>query len=57
MPTQNTYVTDGQWGPALPQIVFGVSGVLTAVLVLMVLPETKGRLLPETVLDAIAFGR
>nr|KAG5706794.1 hypothetical protein BaRGS_004129 [Batillaria attramentaria] len=46
----------GAWGPALPQIVFGVSGLVTAILV-FTLPETKGRLLPETVQDAENFGR
>ena len=53
--SQNTYVS-GVWGPALPQIVSGVAGILTAILVFF-LPETRGRLLPETVRDAEMFGR
>ncbi|KAK7491559.1 hypothetical protein BaRGS_00017198 [Batillaria attramentaria] len=51
----NTYVS-GVWGPALPQVVFGIAGVTTAGMVL-VLPETRGRHLPETVRDAEMFGR
>ena len=31
---QNTYV-EGQWGPALPQVVFGVAGMTTSGLILM----------------------
>ncbi|KAK7491564.1 hypothetical protein BaRGS_00017203, partial [Batillaria attramentaria] len=50
----NTYVS-GVWGPALPQVVFGIAGVTTAGMVL-VLPETRGRHLPETVRDAEMFG-
>ena len=53
--SQNTYVS-GVWGSAVPQIVFGVAGILTAIMVFF-LPETRGRLLPETVWDAAAFGR
>ncbi|KAK7108505.1 hypothetical protein V1264_016240 [Littorina saxatilis] len=51
----NTYVS-GVWGPALPQMVFGVAGLLTAVMIFF-LPETRGRNLPETVRDAELFGR
>lgn len=51
----NTYVT-GAWGQALPQIVFGASGVVTSAM-MAAMPETKGRHLPETVLDAVHFGR
>ncbi|KAK7108499.1 organic cation transporter protein-like isoform X2 [Littorina saxatilis] len=51
----NTYVS-GMWGPALPQMVFGVAGLLTAVMIFF-LPETRGRNLPETVRDAELFGR
>ena len=54
---QNTYVNGGVWGPALPQIVFGVAGVLTSGLVLLVLPETRGQCLPETVEDSVTYNR
>lgn len=44
----------GVWGPALPQFVFGAAGIITAVITL-VLPETKGQSLPETVKEAAAL--
>ncbi|XP_025098394.1 organic cation transporter protein-like [Pomacea canaliculata] len=56
----SSYVADlnilvhGVWGPALPQFVFGTAGILTAVMTL-VLPETKGQSLPETVREAAEF--
>ena len=53
--SQNTYV-GGTFGPALPQVVFGVAGILMAIMVFF-LPETRGRRLPETVQDAELFGR
>ena len=52
---QNTYV-EGQWGSALPQVVFGVAGMTTSGLILM-MPETRGRYLPETISEAILFGK
>lgn len=53
--SKNTFITGG-WGPALPQIVFGVTGLVTSFMALFQ-PETKGRNLPETVDDADRFGR
>ena len=52
---QNTYV-DGSFGKALPLIVFGGLSVIAGLLSL-ILPETSGKLLPETIDDAVNFGK
>jgi len=49
-------LVEGAWGPALPQVVFGAAGLVTTVMVFF-LPETRRRSLPETVEDAVQFGR
>jgi len=41
--------------PLIPQIIFGISCLLSAVLLLL-LPETKGRPLPESIEDGEKFG-
>lgn len=46
----------GSFGKALPLIVFGGLSVLAGLLSL-ILPETNGRILPETIQDAINFGK
>ncbi|XP_045197588.2 organic cation transporter protein-like isoform X2 [Mercenaria mercenaria] len=46
---------DGSFGKALPLIVFGGLSV-TAGLLSLFLPETNGRVLPETLEDAVNFG-
>ncbi|XP_053398280.1 organic cation transporter protein-like [Mercenaria mercenaria] len=46
----------GRFGKVLPPIVLGSLSVLAGLLSL-VLPETNGRILPETVLDAVKFGK
>jgi len=42
--------------PVVPQSIFGISCLLSAVLLLL-LPETKGRPLPETIEDGENFGK
>ena len=42
--------------PAIPQAIFGVS-CLFAALLLILLPETMGRPLPETIDDGENFGK
>jgi len=42
--------------PMIPQIIFGLSCLLSAALLLL-LPETKGRSLPETIEDGENFGK
>ncbi|KAJ8315874.1 hypothetical protein KUTeg_008024 [Tegillarca granosa] len=49
-------VIPGNFGRALPLVIFGALSVLAGVLAFM-LPETKGRDLPETVEDAKQFGK
>ena len=49
-------MVDGSFGTALPLIIFGGLSVLAGLLSLL-LPETKGKVLPETVHDAEQFGR
>ena len=52
---QGTYV-EGSFGKALPLIVFGGLSVIAGLLAL-ILPETSGRVLPETIDDAVNFGK
>ena len=47
---------DGDFGKALPLIIFGGLSVLAGGLSLF-LPETMGRILPETITDAENFDR
>ena len=47
---------DGDFGTALPLIIFGGLSVAAGLLSLM-LPETLGRKLPETVEDAKQFAK
>ena len=47
---------EGDFGTALPLIIFGGLAVVAGVLSLF-LPETKGTVLPETIADAEQFGR
>ncbi|XP_046345229.1 organic cation transporter protein-like [Haliotis rufescens] len=49
-------IVGGQLAEALPLIVFGVS-TISAGLLSLLLPETKDKKLPETIEDAIVFGR
>ena len=46
----------GDFGTALPLIIFGGLSVIAGVLSLF-LPETKGKILPETIEDAEQFGK
>lgn len=45
---------DGHFGQALPLVVFGASSVIAGLLSL-ILPETLGANLPETIEDGKAF--
>jgi hypothetical protein len=45
----------GHVGQAVPLVVFGAASVLAGVLTLL-LPETLGEQLPETIEDGIMFG-
>ena len=45
------YVVDGKLGSALPVVIFGASALVAGILATF-LPETKGKVLPETVEDA-----
>ena len=47
---------EGDFGTALPLIIFGGLSVIAGVLSLF-LPETKGKILPETIEDAEQFGK
>ena len=47
---------EGDFGKALPLIIFGGLSVAAGVASL-ILPETKGKILPETIHDAEHFGR
>ena len=47
---------EGDFGTALPLIIFGGLSVIAGVLALF-LPETKGKILPETIEDAEQFGK
>ncbi|XP_055898791.1 organic cation transporter protein-like [Biomphalaria glabrata] len=49
-------IVGGSTGSALPFLVFGSCGIITAILTLF-LPETLNQKLPETVEEAINFGR
>lgn len=49
-------VVKGDFGTALPLIIFGGLSVVAGVLSLF-LPETMGRILPETIDDAENFGK
>jgi ABC-type phosphate transport system permease subunit len=41
----------------LPSLIFGFFGILAGGLVLLVLPETLGQKLPETIQEAEDFGK
>lgn len=49
-------IVEGSFGKALPLIIFGGLSVLAGLLSL-ILPETNGTVLPETIEDADKFGR
>ena len=49
-------LVEGDFGTALPLIIFGGLSVIAGLLSL-ILPETKGKILPETIADAQQFGR
>lgn len=49
-------VVDGDFGEALPLVIFGGASVVAGVLTLL-LPETLNRDLPETIDDAMNFGK
>lgn len=44
------------WAP-LPSIIFGTTALLAGVLTILLLPETLGRKMPETVDDALALSQ
>ena len=46
----------GDFGVALPSLVFGILSVVAGIFALS-LPETRNKKLPETVKDAKNFGR
>ena len=46
----------GNWGVALPLLIFGGLSVTAGLLVLL-LPETSNTVLPDSVEDARKFGR
>ncbi|XP_060578138.1 organic cation transporter protein-like [Ruditapes philippinarum] len=46
----------GSFGEVLPQIMFGACSVIAGMTSLL-LPETNGKPLPETVFDAVQFGK
>ena len=48
-------LVEGDFGTALPLIIFGGLSVVAGLLSL-ILPETKGKVLPETIADAEQFG-
>ena len=49
-------VIEGNFGQAVPLVVFGGSSVVAGLLSLM-LPETHGQRLPETIQDGVEFGK
>lgn len=49
-------LVDGDFGTALPLLIFGGLSVLAGVTSLL-LPETRGKILPESIHDAQVFGR
>ena len=55
-PSHQEDIMSGDWGVALPLLIFGGLSVVAGLLVLF-LPETSNTILPDTVEDAKNFGR